>query len=369
FVERGHPTEAFTALGELADHGPLRAVLVDQGERVLHRGGAGAVIEAVSRIPVAERDATTWQLAGAAHQVRGEWGAALACLHHAAHGLDTMPPALAARIAGMHYFSGAPEEALAACARCRHTGADPATESRVHSIAASAHWALGDVAGGRAAVDWAVALAERSGDDAALAAAHTVLAMIANVEGDRPAIVAHYQRALAHARLAQDVLAEVRIRVNRSAHFVHEAYHQEALTELEVALRLADLTGFTGYRALGLNNRGAALLGLGRLDEAAADLRAAGAVYTDTGSRLASLSLESLGEVHRLRGERALARSAFEEAARLAEDNGATPQLVPALAGLARLLAQEDPQAAREAADRALACGTGFGYPAALLAA
>ncbi|MEU4446999.1 BTAD domain-containing putative transcriptional regulator [Actinosynnema sp. NPDC050801] len=368
-ADRGHLAEALAALSGLADHRAVGALLAAHGEELLQRGGADTVIAAVDAIPPDERDPVTWQLAGVAHQVRGEWGPALACLRRATPPGAPTPPALAARIAAMHYFSGAPDRTLAACAECSATGADPAAEARVRGLAASAHWARGDVAASRAEVAAASALAEEAGDDAALAATHTVLAMVADAEGDRSAVADHYARALAHAQLAGDVLAEIRIRVNRSAHLVHEADHREALAELETALRLADLTGFTSYRALALNNRGAAWLGLGRLDEAAADLHAARKVYTRTGSRLASLALESLGEVHRLRGERALARDAFAEAVRLAEENDAVPQLVPALAGLARVVADDEPRAAEDLVRRALACGTGLGYPAALLAA
>ncbi|MER5266114.1 BTAD domain-containing putative transcriptional regulator [Actinosynnema sp. NPDC002837] len=366
---QGRPAEALAALAGLGEHRVVGALLAERGEELVQQGGADTVIAAVAEIPPDERDPVTWQLAGVAHQVRGEWGLALACLRRATPPGARTPPALAARIAAMHYFSGAPDRTLAACKECSTTGADPAAEARVRGLAASAHWARGDVASSRAEIAAASALAEEAGDDAALAATHTVLAMIADAEGDRPAIADHYARALAHARLAGDVLAEIRIRVNRSAHLVHEADHAEALAELDTALRLADLTGFTSYRALALNNRGAAWLGLGRLDEAAADLHAARKVYTRTGSRLASLALESLGEVYRLRGERALARDAFAEAVRLAEENDAVPQLVPALAGLARVLADEQPGTAQDLVRRALSCGTGLGYPAALLAA
>ncbi|MCC8243108.1 BTAD domain-containing putative transcriptional regulator [Saccharothrix luteola] len=368
-AEHGRLGEALAALAGLGEHRVVGALLAERGEELLQQGGADTVIAAVAEIPPDDRDPVTWQLAGVAHQVRGEWGLALACLRRATPPGARTPAALAARIAAMHYFSGAPDRTLAACKECSTTGADPAAEARVRGLAASAHWARGDVASSRAEIAAASALAGEAGDDAALAATHTVLAMIADAEGDRPAIADHYARALAHARLAGDVLAEIRIRVNRSAHLVHEADHAEALAELDTALRLADLTGFTSYRALALNNRGAAWLGLGRLDEAAADLHAARKVYTRTGSRLASLALESLGEVYRLRGERALARDAFTEAVRLAEENDAVPQLVPALAGLARVLADEQPGTAQDLVRRALSCGTGLGYPAALLAA
>jgi ATP/maltotriose-dependent transcriptional regulator MalT/DNA-binding SARP family transcriptional activator len=369
FASRDHWAEAVAVLAELGDYRRTEQLLADHVAELLQQGGAATVINAVSRIPAAERNSTTWQVIGHAHEVRGEWGAALACLQRAAKQVDGLPPALAMRIASMHYFSSAPAEALAVAEQCRLTGADPAAESRLLSVAASAHWAHGDLDASRTAVSKALILARQCGDDAALAAAHTALAMIANAEGDRSEIAGHYQLALGHAQVAGDVLSEIRIRVNRSAHYVHEGDHQDALAELEIALRLADLTGFATYRALALNNRGAARLGLGQLDEAAADVHAAQAVYAKAGSRLASLSLESLGEIYRLRGDRVLARTAFAEAIRLAEENNALPQLVPALTGLARLLVDEQPQAAEDLVRRALACGTGFGYPAALLAA
>jgi ATP/maltotriose-dependent transcriptional regulator MalT/DNA-binding SARP family transcriptional activator len=369
FADRGHWAEAVAVLAELRDYRRTEQLLAEHVAELLQQGGAETVIDAVARIPAAERSSTTWQVIGLAHEVRGEWGAALACLQRAAKQVGGLTPALAMRIASMHYFSSAPADALAVFEQCQLTGADPAAESRLLSVAANAHWAHGDLDASRTAASRALALAQQCGDDAALASAHTALAMIANAEGDRSKIAGHYQQALGHAQIAGDVLGEIRIRVNRSAHHVHEGDHQAALAELEVALRLADLTGFATYRALALNNRGAARLGLGQLDEAAADVHAARAVYAKAGSRLAALSLESLGEIYRLRGDRVLARTAFTEAIQLAEENSALPQLVPALTGLARLLVEDEPSAAEDLVRRALACGTGFGYPAALLAA
>ncbi|ONI81434.1 hypothetical protein ALI144C_19045 [Actinosynnema sp. ALI-1.44] len=370
FTGRGHWAEAARVLAELGDHERTEHLVAEHAADLFQEGDAETVIDVVSRIPAARRTSATWQIIGFAHEIRGEWGASMACLQRAVRQVDGQtPPVLAMRIASMHYFSSSPGEALAVFDQCRLTGEDPAAESRLLSVAASAHWAHGDLEASRATAAKALASAQQCGDDAALAAAYTTLAMIANAEGDRGEIAGHYQRALGHAQVAGDVLGEIRIRVNRAAHHVHEGDHRAALAELEVALRLADLTGFTTYRALALNNRGAARLGLGQLDEAAADVHAARAVYDKAGSRLAALSLESLGEIYRLRGDRVLARAAFSDAIRLAEDNNALPQLVPALIGLARLLVEDEPATAEGLVRRALACGTGFGYPHALLAA
>ena len=60
----------------------------------------------------------------------------------------------------------------------------------------------------------------------------------------------------------------------------------EAIAELDLALRLADLAGFAAFRGLALSNRGEALGRLGRFDEAVADLEAARDLYRRLGSRM-----------------------------------------------------------------------------------
>ena len=79
--------------------------------------------------------------------------------------------------------------------------------------------------------------------------------------------------------------------------------------------------------------------------------------------------IAKLGEVYRERGDLALARAACEEAVARAEEAQDVQGLVPALAGLARVLAEEDPDAAHELANRAVGFGPGMFYVQALLAA
>ena len=83
-------------------------------------------------------------------------------------------------------------------------------------------------------------VASKAGDPQALAAAHTVLAMLAALEGDRGANDAHYLRALDYAQQAGDVLQLVRVRTNRGSRHVEECSYEEAISELDHALRLAD---------------------------------------------------------------------------------------------------------------------------------
>lgn len=358
---------ALTALAALGDIGRVERLIDERADELLRRGGVDAVIAAVRLVPPESRSRRTWQLAGEAYVVRGDWACALDCLQQTVEN-GRMAPAVARRIAWSHYLSGATADALAVCDRCVPDGADPASESLLLSCAASAQWARGELDACRTAASSAMTLARVCGDDAALAAAHTVFAMFAAASGDQVALTEHNNEGLRHAELAGDVLSVIRIRSNRASHLIEAGDYRGALAELEVALPLAELTGFTTYRAFCLNNRGEARLGLGQLDEAVADLVASRAIFSAMGSSHAAVPLTSLAETYRLRGDRVQAKSAYQQAIELASVNSTATQLVPALAGLARLLVDEEPAASAELVSRALSFGAGFGYPAVLLA-
>nr|AFY23047.1 TamP [uncultured bacterium] len=365
FSANGHLDAALTALAELDDIDRIQGLLDERADDLLREGGADAVLAAVRLVPPEARHRRTWQLAGEAHQVRGDWSSALDCLNHTVDNGHTSPDVVR-RIAWSHYLSGATAEALEVCGRCEPNGADPVAESLLASCAAGARWARGELAECRTAARRAMTLARGSGDDAALAAAHTVHAMLAAAAGDRSVLAEHNREGLRHAERAGDVLSVIRIRSNRASHLAEAGDYRGALAELEVALPLAELTGFTTYRAFCLNNRGEARLGLGQLDEAVADLVAARDIFTAISSSHAAVPLTLLAETYRQRGDRVQARTAYEEAIRLAELNDTATQLVPALAGLARLLVDDEPNASAELVRRALSFGGG--YPAVLLA-
>ena len=368
FTANDHLDEALSALAALGDLDRIQRFLHEHVDEVLRQGGADAVIAAVRLVPPDSRDHRTWQLAGEAHQVRGDWASALDCLQRSVENGRCLAPAVARRIAWSHYLSGATAEALDVCGRSVLDGGDPASESLLHSCVASAQWARGELAACRTAAATAMTVARECGDDAALAAAHAVLAMLAAAGGDQTALTEHNDAGLRHAERAGDVLSVIRIRSNRASHLIESGDYRGALAELEVALPLAELTGFTTYRAFCLNNRGEARLGLGQLDEAAADLVAARDIFTAIGSCHAAVPLTWLAETYRLRGDRVQAKTAYQQAIRLAEVNETATQLVPALAGLARLLVDDEPAASAELVTRARSFGTGFGYQAVLLA-
>src|SRR4029079_3172785 len=95
----------------------------------------------------------------------------------------------------------------------------------------SRHWRRGDADACRVDSARAFDIATRAGDPQALAAAHTVLAMLAALEGDRSGNEATSLRALDYAQQAGDVLQLVRVRTNRGSRHVEECSYEEALSE------------------------------------------------------------------------------------------------------------------------------------------
>jgi DNA-binding SARP family transcriptional activator len=258
--------------------------------------------------------------------------------------------------------------ALETYARGTIDGTDLSNEAALLGWTAGAQWLRGDRDAALAGASQALELARRADDSQALATAHTVIAMVAALDGDRSANDAHYLRALEHAERAHDVLQTIRIRSNRGSLKLEEGAYEDALAELDIALRLAESTGFATFRALALSNQAQALFRLGRLEEAVAGLEEARALFRRTASRLEAYPLAHLGDVYRARGDTALARAAYEQAISLCEAANDLQGLVPAQAGLARVLVADDPVAAAELADRATGNDSVLGHVGALLA-
>ena len=167
---------------------------------------------------------------------------------------------------------------------------------------ATAHWLRGDADRCRALAADAMVRARRSGDDRALAAAHTVQALVAAHDGDRLANDTHYLRALDHAERAGDVLQIIRIRLNRGSRLNEEGFHDEAIAELDLAIGLADLGGYGSFKAIALCNRGEARGALGRFDEALDDVQSSKAIFQRMGSLLVSYPLGQAADLHAARG-------------------------------------------------------------------
>ncbi|MGH8823657.1 MAG: BTAD domain-containing putative transcriptional regulator [Jiangellaceae bacterium] len=367
--QAGDHAEALGYWVELADAEACLGVLGAHGEQLLADGYAQRVVDAAALVPDDRRDPTFQVLVGDAWLLLGDWDEALRCYGRAARDVGPVPARIAWRTGLLHYLRGNLDDAAKAYEGGDTEDDDLAARALLLGWSASVRWLRGDLEGCRAQATRAFEAARASGDHRALANSHTVLAMVAALDGDRGANDVHYLHALDHATAARDVFQLVRIHTNRGSRQLEEGDAEGALVEVDFALRLADLAGFATFRGLALSNRGQALLALGRLDEARAELESARVVFERLESSMAAYPYGSLGDIHRVRGDRVAARAAYGRAIALAEQTGDTQGLVPALAGLARLLATEEPQAAAELSARALACGPSLGRVSALLSA
>lgn len=365
FEAHDRPEEALRSYVSARDAPEVVRTLHTHGPLLLAHGSIDPILEAVALLPADLRDTRIEQLAGEALQVRGRWDEALRCFERASEGADPMPAALAWRIGLLHHLNGALDEAMLTYHRADEDG-DPADVALLLAWRASAHWLRAETEECRVDAERAHERALAAGDPQALAAAHTVLAMVAALEGDRGANDTHYLRALDYAQEAGDALQLIRVRTNRGSRHLEEGAYEAAIDELDLALRLADLAGFAAFRALALTNRGEAHAKLARFEEAVADLEAARELYQRLGTRMIAYPLEKLGEVYRERGDWALARAAYEEALARAPA-GDLQGLVPTLSGLARVVLTEDPEEARTIADEAVALGPAMGHVHALL--
>ncbi|MEV5965761.1 tetratricopeptide repeat protein [Kribbella sp. NPDC051952] len=346
-------------------------MLADRGHGMVSGGLAEIVVAAVASLPSELRDAAMDQLEGEARQVLGDWQGAVECFDRIIEPDGEIPVAIAWRLGLIHHLRGQTDVAIAMYQRGRIDGQQPTDEALLQAWWAGAHWLRGEFDECRALISAAQESAKMSGDDRALAIVHTVLAMLAAVDSDPRGNSSHYLRALEHAERAGDLLQAIRIRVNRGSHHIAEGDYGPGLKELDVAIELADRAGFAVFRALALNNRGEALLRLGRLDEAIGELEASRALYQKLESKRVAQPLSVLGEVYRQRGDRAMARACFEEAIAMGEETKDMQSLVPSLAGLARVLAVEEPQRAAkmaEMAGQAVAYGPVLGRSGALVA-
>ena len=272
FRTRGECREALACHLAAGDSDGAAEVLRLHGEELIAGGEAATVAAAVTALPDELRDRALDQVEGEALQVLGDADGALECFARVAGEDGELSSAIAWRLGLMYHLRGYLDQAVSTYQRGRIDGSSPHDEAMLQGWWSSVHWMRGEIDDCRRLAGAAMATAREAGDDRGLAIAHTALGMLASVEGDPRATLAHYRRALDHAQRAGDVLQTVRVLVNRSSHYVDESRYAEAITQLDEAIRLADLAGYTVYRALAMNNRGEALLRLGRLDEAIREL-------------------------------------------------------------------------------------------------
>jgi ATP/maltotriose-dependent transcriptional regulator MalT/DNA-binding SARP family transcriptional activator len=366
YEQEGSMSEAVSCHLLLDDPDLSAALLERRGDDLIARGLARHVAELIDRHGLTDRPDVALLDAEVRHLL-GDWEGAMAAYHRLAQPNAGMPAHIAWRLGLLHHMRGDVRTALDTYRLGELDASDAADGAALRAWTASAHWLRGDLDEAEAMAEAALDLAQQSQASRPLATAHTVLAMVAALRGDRASNDAHYLRALDHAERGRDVVQTIRIRSNRGSHFLEEGDYPAALAEIEVALRLADMTGFELWRGMALANRGEVVARLGSLEEAIADLTQARMVFRRIGSRLEAYPLAHLGDVYAARGDRSLARSCYEQALGLLDEED-QQGLVPTLSGLARLLAGDDNDAARRLAKRATEIDSVIGRARALVA-
>ncbi|MFC4110993.1 BTAD domain-containing putative transcriptional regulator [Nonomuraea zeae] len=351
YVEHDRPELALRAAVATA-HAVLAASLLDShGLRLAERGDVIAALELLPES--ARRSPPMLKLAGIAEQNRGNWSRARDLLAQAAAG-PAFDAFVARRLALIDHLRGDLDAAMAMYARGHEHGFPPADAAMCAASTASVLWLKGDRAACAELADQALDQARSLGDPGALAMANTVLAMLAALDGDRRANDAHYLRALEYAERAGDAVQLIRIHANRASHYLDEGDYTSALAETEIAGRLSDLVSFAPYAALNIANRAKALIGLGRLEEAATEAADAVARWEAMGSKLVGSALNRLAAIHALRGDRRAAAAVYRRVIADAAPSGEVQSLSNALNGLAELLAGEDPDEAARVTEQAL---------------
>src|SRR5918995_641110 len=353
----GRVEQALRMLAVVGDDRELRRLLTERGAALVAAGAITSVVAAAELIPDDRRNATIDEIAGEAYTVKGDHDRALECFKRAAGMNAPISSALAWRMVQAHSLRDELDEAVAAYGRAEVGSVDRADEARLLAWTASVQRRRGALDAAQQLAARALDAANASGDDRALAAAHTAAALVAPSDRDAGGRELHLAQALEAAERAQDVLQVIRIRNNRASNQLEEGRYESAIEELGRAIDLAELIGFVGLLALALMNRGLARWCLGRLDEAGADYEAAALYYRQAGSREISYAIIGQGDVYRERGNLSMARACYEEGLTLAERSGDLQGLVPALYQLAKVLVDEEPERATRAAERAVAYG------------
>ncbi|MEV0646134.1 winged helix-turn-helix domain-containing protein [Phytomonospora sp. NPDC050363] len=362
--ERGEHLAAAVAADRAGERETCAAVLAEHGPRLIAGGDVRAYIALVEEGGI--EDPGVLLSYGEALSVVGRHAEGVVVLRRLAADRASLPPALAWRLGAAYYHQGEFRAAFAVL-DAREAGGHPNDEAHCLAWSATVHWKLGDTETCGELAARALALAAPGGSSRAIVTAYIALALHAVLTGDRPGNLAAYAAGLQHAAAIGDLVQAGRIRANRSGMYLEEARLDDALAEAQLAVELCTRAAHETLLPVALCNRAETFARLGRLDEALDSYQQSLGFYQRMGSRKASYPLHGIGMVLRRQRRDNQARAAYEEAIRISEVEGDVQGLVPALAGLARVLVRTDPDAAQAAAQRAVsAAGGRIGIEAAI---
>lgn len=278
------------------------------------------------------------------------------------------PGEFAWRCGYAHHHLGIFSRALHFFEQADADGLDDRELAHLCAAHAGTAWKRGDQEACEKYVEQALQLAEATGDPGALASAWLSRALLTAMQGDRHANAQAYVLALEYAEASGDLVTQARVHNNLASNHLEEARYAQAIEHLQTGLALNEATGHLSMQAMLRINMAEALHGIGRLDEALLEAEAARAIWLSVQSPMAD-AWQLLGTLQCSRGNVAQAALAFEEAARLAEDEGDTQALIPSLAGLAVCRVADDPVAARQIAIDTLELPAAMGHVPAYVAA
>ncbi|MGQ0837197.1 BTAD domain-containing putative transcriptional regulator [Actinokineospora sp.] len=366
-VVRGAHAEGLRHLLAAESHAACVALLVERGEALVNSGQVDVVLAASALPETYLDDPRVQRIIGQARQVRGQWAAATECFRRAGRDHDDLEPALAWRVGLLAFTQGEFTEVLSVFGRTRFAKEDTTAETRMLAMAASAHRMTGDVDGARVMIARAESAARLGGQPRALAAVHQARAMLASADADRRQAQAECRAALHIAEAADDKVQAAWIRGCHAVHMLDMGSPRQALAEARAMRGLAEQCDSSFLLAQAATTCGRALVRLGLLDEALADLQTAVDLFQRLGSRFLAWPLCGLGDLYRVRGQLVRAHAAYEEALALTEPCHDVLGQSFALVGLARIRAADDLVAARALAERAVALGEGLREVAAYL--
>jgi ATP/maltotriose-dependent transcriptional regulator MalT/DNA-binding SARP family transcriptional activator len=347
---------------------PARSFLQRCGPAMVRSGAATRLIEVLRQHGTGGEPGLDAVLAEGLQAV-GEWDTAIDLFSRVerSNGSEGLPAGVAWRYGLLLYLRGQSAAAAATLTAAHDRTRLGADDAMVSAWLSTTLWSQGQVDAAEDLARTALDQAGASGDSCARAAAHVSLALVAASRGERERNEQEYRLALAAARDGGDRVQLARIHANMSSRALESGAYKQAITEAELALETG--AGHRFFSALALTNKAEAHLRLGQLDDARAAVGDAAAIYEALGTLHASMLGVVDGELYRQRGDMVRARSSFERALALAEEGDDAHTLVCALCGLARVLAEEDLVAARDAAAAGLARASSLERPAALCAA
>jgi len=345
-----------------------RSFLCRCGPTLIRNGAAARLIEVLRRHG-AGGDPGLDAVLAEAWQAVGDWDAAIELFSRVerSKGSEGLPAGVAWRYGWLLYLRGQSGAAAATLAAAHDPAGQGADDAMVSASLSTTLWSQGQADAAEDLARTALRQAGSSGDSCALAAAHVSLALAAASRGERERNEREYRLALAAARDGGDRVQVARIHANLSSRALENGDYAQAIAEAELALETG--AGHRFFSAIALANKAEAHLRLGQLGGAQAAVAEAAAIYDDLGTLHASIIQVINGELYRERADMVRARGSFERARAVAEESDDAHTLVWALSGLARVLAEDDLAAARQAAADALGRASSLERAAALCAA